>query len=552
MRVQETMDPLGVVVDAVDASKLKTWGQTSSMSVLGVHGNLVDGMGYGGVEGVDEAVNCDGEGSGIFSPPPTKLRWNRREDSQEANHATSPFHCRPDLNIKVVLWTGDITCLKVDAIVNSTNETMNERNPVSDAIMAKAGPGLLDEIRREIKVCRTGEVVVTEGHNLPARYILHTVGPKYNIKYQTAAENTLHLCYRNVLQKVQELQLTSVALCVINSVQRNYPPEEGAHIALRTTRRFLEQWSGALLSTVVFVVDSLDLGIYRLLLPLYFPRNPIEEENGRRHLPIDIGGPDGEPQIPDRQIRIIDNPQNSHNSDVCEESVDLSSWSSSQLDVSLNVGDHAFSQMQGDLDQQRLLGGSHGQGDPLGDIILKEMQNKERYERLLRRAKMEDLSEVSGIGCLYQSGVDRLGRPVIVFVGKWFRFGEINLEKALLYLIYLLDPIVKSDYVIAYFHTLTSSSNHPSLTWLRDVYNVLPYKYKKNLKAFYIVHPTFWTKMMTWWFTTFMAPAIKQKVQSLDGVEYLYTKMAPDQLEVPMYIIEYDMSINGIGYVRSQ
>lgn len=52
-----------------------------------------------------------------------------------------------------------------------------------------------------------------------------------------------------------------------------------------------------------------------------------------------------------------------------------------------------------------------------------------RYERLLRRAKTEDLSEISGIGCLYQSGHDRYGRPVIVFVGKWFRFKEINLDK---------------------------------------------------------------------------------------------------------------------------
>lgn len=152
-----------------------------------------------------------------------------------------------------------------------------------------------------------------------------------------------------------------------------------------------------------------------------------------------------------------------------------------------------------------------------------------RYERLLRRAKTEDLSEVSGIGCLYQCGVDIYGRPVIIFVGKWFKFKEINLDKvserererdepegnvakwwrfhlthgfffarlfqALLYLIYLLDPLVKSDYVIIYFHTLTSAANHPSFSWLREVYNILPYKYKKNLKAFYIVHPTFWTKV---------------------------------------------------------
>lgn len=56
-----------------------------------------------------------------------------------------------------------------------------------------------------------------------------------------------------------------------------------------------------------------------------------------------------------------------------------------------------------------------------------------RYERLLRRARTEDLSEVSGIGCLYQSGVDRFGRPVVVFVGKWFRFKEINLDKVCRY-----------------------------------------------------------------------------------------------------------------------
>lgn len=71
-----------------------------------------------------------------------------------------------------------------------------------------------------------------------------------------------------------------------------------------------------------------------------------------------------------------------------------------------------------------------------------------------------------------------------------------------------------------------------------------PSRYKKNLKAFYIVHPTIWTKMMTWWFTTFMAPAIKQKVHNLPGVEYLYSVMEPDQLEIPAYITEYDMTVS--------
>lgn len=213
----------------------------------------------------------------------------------------------------------------------------------------------------------------------------------------------------------------------------------------------------------------------------------------------------------------------------------------------LNFRQNSFTQMQGDLDTQRLLGDiSRNRANESDD--LDENEQQEKYERLLHRANTENLSEVSGIGCLYRSGIDRLGRPVVVFCGKWFPAADLDLEKAMLYLIHVLDPIVKGDYVIAYFHTLTSTSNYPPLHWLKEVYNILPYKYKKNLKAFYIVHPTFWTKMVTWWFTTFMAPAIKAKVHSLPGVEHLYSAICKDQLEIPAYITEYDMMINGLHY----
>lgn len=73
-------------------------------------------------------------------------------------------------------------------------------------------------------------------------------------------------------------------------------------------RRFLEHY-GSSLDTVVFVVDNSEYGIYEVLLPLYFPRSKHEADAARWQLPADIGGLDGEPMIPDRQIRIIDNPQ---------------------------------------------------------------------------------------------------------------------------------------------------------------------------------------------------------------------------------------------------
>ncbi|XP_066974112.1 protein GDAP2 homolog [Macrobrachium rosenbergii] len=461
------------------------------------------------------------------------------------NHATPPFRVNKIFNSKLCLWAGDITQLNADAIVHSTNESLCEQNGYSERLIFKAGPEMKHELYNNIKSCKTGEIVLTDGYKLAARHVIHTVGPRYNIKYHTAAESSLHYCYRRTLECAVDKKVKSLAFCVINSVKRGYPPDQGAHIALRTVRRFLELHS-ATLERIVFVVNGIDVSIYEILFPLYFPRTPEEENCSCYLLPIDLGDKFGEPSIPERQIRIIDNPQ--HRYEDVEDSADLAT----QFQSSLSIGDHAFSQMEDDIDKQRLLGGqpAYAVADPETASMTSDLQHKQKYERLLRRAKTEDLSEVSGIGCLYQCGVDKFGRPVIIFIGKWFKFAEINLDKALLYLIYLLDPLVKGDYVILYFHTITTTENHPSLAWIRQVYDVLEYKYKKNLKAFYIVHPTLWTKIMTWWFTTFMAPQIKAKVHSVPGVEYLYDIIDPDQLEIPAYITEHDMTINGLRYYK--
>ncbi|XP_050098264.1 protein GDAP2 homolog isoform X1 [Anopheles aquasalis] len=536
------------------------------------------------------------------------------------NHPASPFPCDGQINNRFVIWEGDISQLKVDAITNSTDETLTEKNRISKKIFGRAGVALTSAILHDVRRCKTGEVRVTPGFFLPSKYIIHTVGPTYSEKYKTASEATLYACYRNVLYKARELGLRTVALCDISSVQRNFPLVTAAHIALRTIRRFLEQYRTEI---VIVCLESNAHSIYAVLAPLYFPRDQLEERSALWQLPKDIGGLYGEPQLADRQIRIIHNPQHSvmieadDDSDTSPHDLEMGSdveYSNINLSLAAQLTGtaHSFTQMQGDLDRQRLLGDrprmiyesvlddglegiEHQESSPLlvdcdtatenycpemiGHVLAthvgkrtrildgsftyvelmkhynssldeSEWQKENLYERLLRRAKTEDLSEVSGIGCLYQSGVDRLGRPVVVFCGKWFPAHNLDLEKALLYLIYLLDPIVKGDYVIAYFHTLTSSNNYPSLQWLKDVYSILPYKYKKNLKAFYIVHPTFWTKMMTWWFTTFMAPAIKTKVHSLPGVEHLYSAIAKDQLEIPAYITEYDMATNGIHYFQ--
>ncbi|KAI5711394.1 hypothetical protein M8J75_000066 [Diaphorina citri] len=270
--------------------------------------------------------------------------------SVETGYKSSPFPFNPTLNNRVILWEGDITCLCVDAVVHPTNENFTEKNSVSDKILYRAGPHLKQMLRDEIEECRTGDVQITEGFNLPVKYILHTVGPKYNTKYKTAAEITLHSCYRNVLMKSFDLKVKSIGISVINSIHKNYPPDEGAHIALRTIRRFLEKQevSGRIrLESIVLVVESCDAAIYEVLMPLYFPRSKEEERCALVQLPSNLGGPDGEPIYSERQIRIIDNPQHLiHRQDSAV--LDLGSH--------IDISDTSFTQMQGDLDQQRLLG----------------------------------------------------------------------------------------------------------------------------------------------------------------------------------------------------
>uniref|UniRef100_H2YIC4 CRAL-TRIO domain-containing protein n=1 Tax=Ciona savignyi TaxID=51511 RepID=H2YIC4_CIOSA len=85
---------------------------------------------------------------------------------------------------------------------------------------------------------------------------------------------------------------------------------------------------------------------------------------------------------------------------------------------------------------------------------------------------------------------------------------RMDLDKALLYFIHILDPLVNEKYSLVYFHTMSQSSNHPSLDFIRHVYATLDRRYRANLKYLYIVHPTFWSKVFVWLFTTFSASEV--------------------------------------------
>ena len=161
---------------------------------------------------------------------------------------------------------GDITKLEVDAIVNAANRSLLGGGGVDGAIHRAAGRSLLDE-SRTLNGCETGQSKITKGYNLPAKYVIHTVGPVWNGGNKQERE-LLKSCYYTALELARENNIKTIAFPSISCGVYRFPIEEACKIAISTVKEYLNNYVG--FEKVIFINPSEDIvEIYEKILTSY-------------------------------------------------------------------------------------------------------------------------------------------------------------------------------------------------------------------------------------------------------------------------------------------
>ncbi len=177
-------------------------------------------------------------------------------------------------NSRLILWQGDITTLRCDAVVNAANSQLLGcfspcHSCIDNIIHTMSGVQLRlachEIMQKQGNEEPAGQAKITPGFNLPAKYVLHTVGPIIDDEVTPEAEALLASCYRSCLELAAQHGLRSIAFCCISTGVFRFPPDHAAEIAIRTVEEFLQKDTG--IRRVVFnVFKDSDLEIYRKLL----------------------------------------------------------------------------------------------------------------------------------------------------------------------------------------------------------------------------------------------------------------------------------------------
>lgn len=156
---------------------------------------------------------------------------------------------------KIKIVQGDITKMEADAIVNAANKSLLGGGGVDGAIHAAAGPQLLAECRT-LHGCETGEAKITQGYNLPAKHVIHTVGPIYRFHSSEEDAKLLTACYENSLNLAKENDLHSIIFSSISTGVYGYPAKDAAKVAFGAVRGWFKNHPDYQIEVVMCAFDQ--------------------------------------------------------------------------------------------------------------------------------------------------------------------------------------------------------------------------------------------------------------------------------------------------------
>jgi len=440
---------------------------------------------------------------------------------------TSPFPFDPSLSVRI--YVGDIITVETDAcVVFEDSVTLyGTGDGIGDTPASRlrrvGGYAYCDELQHVLRDrLRSGDVRISKAPpHLPMDRVIHTVGPKYKMKYSIAAQNTLTGCVRESFLICQEEKCRTISMPMIYSKTSDFPLEMAAHTMLRSTRRWLERLDAV--DTVVFVGTQEDAEILCPLLPIYFPRSHEEAELMLPHMSdVQEGNKFGELETIDREIR-LESTFIHHDSEEND--------TSDALDLSFLQKSARPSEDFDEACRRRV------------SATAWECESQEEvhrvYQRYLREARKYNFDHLIRRGFLIFEIVN--GRKVVTILGSLFP-GHIDPKVLVLFIVSYLDPKIKDRYCLLYIHTgVVLTENAPSWTLFCEMMRIFTTQFTPTLEKVVILHPDLVFKAM------FSVAALMFAHTLWPGAVYAETildmKYHLGPVQLPDFVRDYDRTI---------